>query len=439
MSSQATPSQGALRRQLSLWDAIVLAIGSIAGSGLLFLPSLTYAAAGAAVLWAWVGALVLSLPMLLMFTDVVRDDSGGAGIEAFIARGLGTRVASTVPAIFLAIVAVGAPAGSHIAGAYAAALVDNPPLLSTALAFSIIVVAVGSNLAGASVSARLGGAIVWLLLAVLVGLFLLVVPKIHAIPPVVANEHDLAGLGTGVVLAFWAFAGFENLTFIAGELKRPVRDLGIAMIVALTTYGGLAIALTLEIEALVPRSQLERLTGLRQLAQIADHSGIGVDLVAVAAVGILVINMISWVWGMSRLVYRAAGKGQLPSQLHLLNGRGTPVRGIVLVGILYAPMLGYFALDKDAISSALTFASGGFLLLYALCALSYLRLASSWPRRLAATAMLGVVGATAAGSGTAMLPGCVVAVAAYAAQMRRRREVTPSPTVGTQSAPPGGV
>jgi amino acid efflux transporter len=28
----------------------------------------------------------------------------------------------------------------------------------------------------------------------------------------------------GVVLAFWAFSGFENLTFLSREFRRPERD-----------------------------------------------------------------------------------------------------------------------------------------------------------------------------------------------------------------------
>jgi len=48
-----------LRRTLTLWDGIALAIGSIAGSGILYLPSLTYVLAGHDVLLVWSGGTLL--------------------------------------------------------------------------------------------------------------------------------------------------------------------------------------------------------------------------------------------------------------------------------------------------------------------------------------------------------------------------------------------
>ena len=48
-----------LRPALTLWDGMVLAIGSIAGAGILYLPSLTYVLAGQDVLVVWLGGMLL--------------------------------------------------------------------------------------------------------------------------------------------------------------------------------------------------------------------------------------------------------------------------------------------------------------------------------------------------------------------------------------------
>jgi amino acid efflux transporter len=160
------PAAPQLRRTLSLYGAIVLAIGSIAGSGLLFLPSLTYATAGRSVFLAWVAAILLCIPMLLMFADVVRVNAEGAGVEAFVRSGLGPKAAGTVPVIFLAIVSIGGPAGAHVAGQYAAAILGRGGAVGDIVAYAILALAVGTNLLGASVSARAGGVVVWLLWAV---------------------------------------------------------------------------------------------------------------------------------------------------------------------------------------------------------------------------------------------------------------------------------
>jgi amino acid transporter len=57
---------------LSRRQAIQLAIGSIAGSGILFLPSAVYMEAGRNSLLVWVLSTAVCLPMLLMFEDIVR-------------------------------------------------------------------------------------------------------------------------------------------------------------------------------------------------------------------------------------------------------------------------------------------------------------------------------------------------------------------------------
>src|SRR5215207_5185598 len=107
-----------LQRTLGLGDGVVLAIGSIAGSGILFLPSLTYSLAGHEVLIVWGVGTLLCLPMLFVFTDMVRVVPDGSGIEGFVGRGLGPRVAATVPVLFLSVVVLGIPAGALVAGTY---------------------------------------------------------------------------------------------------------------------------------------------------------------------------------------------------------------------------------------------------------------------------------------------------------------------------------
>src|SRR5262249_53593425 len=104
-------SLGLNRRQ-----AIPVAVASIAGSGILFLPSAVVATAGPDCLVVWVVAIAMCVPMLLMFDDVVRAHPDSDGIEAFVRAGLGNRVARAVPFLFAAIVAVGLPGGAMVVG-----------------------------------------------------------------------------------------------------------------------------------------------------------------------------------------------------------------------------------------------------------------------------------------------------------------------------------
>ncbi len=240
-----------LRRALTLRDGVALAIGSIAGSGILFLPSLTYALAGRDALLVWLGGTLLCLPLLAMFTAMVRLVPDGSGLEGFIARGLGPHVAATVPALFLSLVVLGLPAGALVAGAYLRAAVGGGTTVQFAGALAVLAVAIATNLAGASAGARVGRGATWALLVIALALCALTYPQARhdygAVAPVFGPPGPIL---SGIVVAFWAYAGFENLTFIAGEFRDPRRDFPRAMVIAFLAYGGLAVALTATVAAL---------------------------------------------------------------------------------------------------------------------------------------------------------------------------------------------
>ena len=89
---EAAERPGLRRRQ-----AVPLAIGSVAGSGILFLPSAVYVEAGRNSLLVWLAATALCLPMLLMFQDMVRASPGGDAIQSLVAHGLGELLGRCVP------------------------------------------------------------------------------------------------------------------------------------------------------------------------------------------------------------------------------------------------------------------------------------------------------------------------------------------------------
>lgn len=112
----ADPRVGTTHAGLSRRRGIPLAVGSVAGSGILFLPSAVYSVAGPNSLLVWLLSTLVCLPMLLMFEDMVRANPDGDGIEEFVRSGLGTAVGRCVPVMFLSLVIVGLPAGATSPG-----------------------------------------------------------------------------------------------------------------------------------------------------------------------------------------------------------------------------------------------------------------------------------------------------------------------------------
>ena len=413
-----------LRRALTLRDGVALAIGSIAGSGILFLPSLTYVLAGRDVLLVWLGGTLLCLPMLSMFTAMVRLVPDGSGLEGFIARGLGPHVAATVPTLFLSLVVLGLPAGALVAGAYLRAAVGGGTAVQFAGALAVLAVALATNLAGAGVGARVGRGATWALLVVALALCVLTYPAARhgygAIAPVFGAPGPIL---SGVVVAFWAYAGFENLTFIAGEFRDPRRDFPRAMAVAFLAYGGLAVALTATVAALVPRDRVDAVAGLFQLAQRVRPSWLATGVIVAFALALMGLNAMSWLWGMSRLVYASARAGRLPGWFARLDGRDLPARAIVALGAVFVLVTVVAAAMPGLLVGALTAASSVFLFLYLLCVVSYLRVERSRGKRLAYGAFLVVLLALLASVGAKVLyPAAVFLVALLASALRERRQ-----------------
>jgi amino acid efflux transporter len=409
-----------LRRALPLWDGMALAIGSIAGSGILYLPSLTYVLAGQDVLLVWLGGTLLCLPILFMFADMVRHIPDGRGIEGFVAHGLGAHVAATVPLLFLSVGVLGIPAGVLVAGEYLRAAIGGGTLVQFVGALAILVVAILTNLAGAAVGACVQRKMSWALLIVVVALCALTYPDTRHGYSAVRPAFGAPGpILSGIVVAFWAYAGFENLTFIAGEFRDPRRDFPLAMIVAFLVYGGLAIALTVILAALIPRNQVSNLSGLFQLAERIRPAWLATSIIVVFALTLMQLNAASWLWGMSRLIYTAARNKRLPRWFAYLDGRGLPRRAILVLGGVFVVITAITAAFPDLLISALTVASSVFLFLYLLCLVSYLRVTRSYAKRLVYGALFVFLLATLVSVGLKILYPITVFLLALVASLTR--------------------
>jgi amino acid efflux transporter len=351
-----------LERSLGLGGAIVLAVGSIAGSGILFLPSTIYVIAGSDSLVVWALAALLCVPLLAVFGALVRHVPDGSGLEGFVALGLGRRVAALVPALLLVVFYPAMAAAMLVAGGYVSS--ELPIRLGVALA--IIAVTTVTALAGARGAARVQVAVVWTTLAAAVALVALTSGDSYT--PVRPSLTDFGAIAQGVLVAFWGFAGFENMTFVAGELRNPRRDYLIAVGVAVGGYTLLAMALTANIAALIPRGSVDQLTGV---AQLADYAPGGL-VISVLAVALVQAGASSWVWGISRLLYSTARDGRLPRFFASLDARGVPRRAVLSLTVPGACATCVAAVWPGLVLPFVTFASAVFVTLYALAVASFI-------------------------------------------------------------------
>lgn len=404
-------------------SAVPLAFGSIAGSGILSLPSAVYAESGSASALVWVLAAAACLPMLLMFRDAMAMSGDGDAVQTLVSRGLKPWVGSAMPLMFLFVVAIGLPAGCVVAGRYVedgASVPGSAP----AVAAAILAIALVANLLGGRVGrgVQLAGSAI--LVATGIALVVSGAGRTTRTVDVVPHPEDWGHVLPGVLLAFWAFVGFENLTFLGRELRRPAKDFLAVSAVALAVYGGFALGLTLTIAATVEQSAVDPVTGLLQLATSRSVQG-GVAVVALAA---MLINAAAWVRGVDRLVAGAAREGRLPR--HLVRVRAART---ALLACLFALSLLALTVRPDLVVSALAASSAVFVIIYLTCTVAYVRVVGLTPRSCLNALLVPAMLLTLVESGDRSLYGVTVALAclAWCFSGRRRGALSPAPCPGS--------
>ncbi|WP_101254932.1 APC family permease [Streptomyces barkulensis] len=427
-----TAPRGLTRRQ-----AVPLAIGSIAGSGILFLPSAVYGRAGHNSLLVWALSTLLCLPMLLMFDDMVRANPDGRGIEAFIRLGLGDVFARCVPVMFIALVVVGLPSGAFVAGRYVAQTFGMERVTTIVIAVAVLVAALLINLAGVRASTRVQTAATWGLVLVATVLLLSAAPSARdGLHTVVPSTEGLGVVLPGVLLAFWAFAGFENLTFLAREFRDPERDFLPVSSIALTVYGVFTILLTVAIAVTVPRDEVDQVVGLLQLVEAVGYGEAMLWAVTFIACCAMLLNAIAWVWGVSRLTYDAADNGMLPAALVTSGGRRSRRRSLALPAVLFSATTVLLGFEPSLVVDTTATASAIFMLLYVLSIISYLRVRGLTIRSGLNLVLLVVIAISLVESPQHALYGVVVLLLALGAQaFRRRGEGLAAPAAPDAAAP----
>ncbi len=410
-----------LKRQLTLREGIPLAIGSIIGSGILFLPSLTFKASQSDVLLAWLLAIVICLPGLIFFSDMVEAVPNESGMSGFVSLGLGKHVGATIPIILLSTVCIGMPASALIAAQYLQNYWPEHTFIKPLVSFALVGIAIFSNIFGMKVSGRILKIVSFLLFAVGAALVALTTKSAYVHYAVLTPQYDWHKIVSGAVLAFWAFAGFENLTFMAGEFKNPKRDLFISILIAITTCGALYFLLTANYAALVPQGEIDSLAGLYQLSALVPPKAITTFVIALFALAAVQINLNSWTAGVSRAVFSSAKGGLLPSYFSKLDANSIPKRAILLLGGLFTLSLLISNLVPNIFEALLRVVSTNFIFIYVLAIASFVLFSKSKSKKIAAGIFLvGMIGILASSRALVLYP---VAVFAAAYFMGRRREV----------------
>jgi amino acid efflux transporter len=329
----------ALRREITLPQAVALYAGAVIGAGVLILPGVGAGAAGPASLLAWGFDGLLGVPLALTFAALAARFPDAGGVATFTRRAFGPATGTMVGWSYFAAAAVAQALVTLTGGHYAADALGLGRPSAFALAVATLAFAVAANLYGLRASARLQLVLAGGVALVLVVATLAAIPRARASAFVPFMPGGWTSVGRATVLLFFAFFGWEAITHLAPEFRDPARDLKRATVLAacLVTVVYLGVAGAVVGTGSYGADELNRVAVARVLS---GSLGIGAKwIVGIAALVITVGTANAFVAATSRLGYALSRDGAFPRPLALLNGHDVPHISILAVGGIAAGSL----------------------------------------------------------------------------------------------------
>lgn len=415
-----------------------LTIGAVLGTGVIALPALGAQVAGPASLLAWGALVALSVPLAATFATLGARYPDAGGVSTYVRAAFGPRAATAVGWCFYFAVPVGAPPAAMFGGAYVAAATGGGTRTTLVVAVLLVVVVAAANAGGVRVSGRVQLVLAALLVALLVAATAAALPHARLANLRPFAPHGWWAVGPAAAVLVWGFAGWEAITSLAGEYRRPARDLPRATGVALVVVGLLYLAIAATSLAVLGPATAATPAPLAELLAIGVGGGVRV-LTAVVAVLLTLGAMNAYFAGAAKLGAALGRDGALPPWFaHGGRAGEVPRRSLAVTTVLSSLSLGAVAATGAGPRSLALLATGSFVLVYVLGTAAAVRLLprGGWARRAAVVSLSSVLVLLVL-TGPAMLWALGVAAGAVGYHAwRRRRGTLP---VDTRPCPVGAA
>lgn len=372
-ASHSEPVIGAdgLVRRIGLWTAVAILVGSTIGSGIFRSP------AGIAdkvpgplplmLIWVVGGIFVLCGALTLAEVSSAHPRTGGVFI--FIREAWGR-----VPAFLFGwaeLVMIRAAALGAISTTFAEyfmRVTGNDPQVAPystythwVAAFAIFVAGsinyVGVRRAGALVNAATAAKVLGLLV-VIAGALLIGLPRTGGFytPAVPEGSFTFAAFGLALVSVLWVYDGWADVSFVAGEVENPRRNLPRVLIIGTVSIIVIYLLANLAYLAVLPVSEIR--TSPLVAADVAERvmGAPGVTFVSIVVMistfGTLSAVMITG----PRIIFATAAEGMLFKPLAKVHPRyGTPyvsIATVTTIGVVFV-LMGSFEQLADAFVTAI--------------------------------------------------------------------------------------
>jgi amino acid transporter len=312
-----------LKRSLSLLQATLYGLGVTIGAGIYVLIGAAAARAGMHAPVAFVLAAVLMALTAASFAELAGRMPVAAGEAAYVRDAFQSdKLALLVGLLVIAVAVVSAAAISVGSAGYISVFIALPePVLIAAVVLAMGAIA-GWGIkesvifAGVMTVIEVGGLLLLILAGMASGPEL--VTRLPEVLPPLGDAGVVAGLMGTVMLAVFAFIGFESLANVAEEVRDPQRTLPRAIFLTLALSTLLYVLVVWVALVAVPREELAQSKAPLALVfeRLTGASPRTMSLIAIVATlnGIIVQIIMS-----SRVLYGLARQGELPAFFGAVN------------------------------------------------------------------------------------------------------------------------
>ena len=282
-----------LSRALGLIDCVLLVVGAIIGSGIFLTPSgiaRTTQNVGA-VFFVWVLGGVLTFCGALAYAELGAAYPKAGGIFVFLHEAYGRTTAFLYGwCVFFVIVAGSIATLASAFAIFLNYLVPMSALASKLSAVAVILLLSFVNCLGVRAGARVQNLLATIKIGSLIGIALVLLlsskGNLHnfSSSPGTFSSTSWSAMGIAMIAVLWAYDGWHLLTFAAGEVKDPRKNLTVGLLLGTLLVMCLYLVVNASYLYVLPFRMLE---GSSRVASDALESAIGPVGGSIVALAIL--------------------------------------------------------------------------------------------------------------------------------------------------------
>jgi APA family basic amino acid/polyamine antiporter len=228
-----------LPRKLGLLDATFIVIGIVIGSGIFLLPNVIARSllSGPVIIAVWVVSGILSFFGALAYAELGAMMPATGGQYVYLREAFGPACAFVCGWVFVLAVTAGGIAFLAVGfSIYLDHFIPLTPLMRTVASLGLVAVLTAINYVGVReaawvqrifTAAKIGG------LALVIGAAFLA-PHAARVEGIGAIAFSYAGIGFAMTACLMAYNGWSFVSFVAGEVTQPERNLPRALIIGMT-------------------------------------------------------------------------------------------------------------------------------------------------------------------------------------------------------------